>query len=67
MKFSPVLVILSVLTGSEAKSRPSISSLQKQETARMLEIEHDISENVRKFQENLEGLKTTVDFEPMVI
>lgn len=67
MKFSAVLVVLSSLIGSEAKARPSISSLQKQETARMLEIEHDISENVRKFQENLEGLKTTVDFEPMVI
>lgn len=67
MKFITVLVILSIIYGSDAKARPLKTSLQKQETARMLEMEHDISENVRKFQENLEGLKTTVDFEPMII
>lgn len=35
------------------------------EMKKMLEVEHDADENIRKFQQNLEALKTTVEFEPV--
>ena len=34
---------------------------------KMMEAEQDADDNIRKFQENLEALKTTVEFEPVAL
>ena len=44
---------------------PYSFALRNKEMKKMMEAEHDADENIRKFQQNLEALKTTVEFEPV--
>lgn len=44
---------------------PYSFALRSKDMKKMMEAEHDADENIRKFQENLEALKTTVEFEPV--
>ena len=40
---------------------------RSKEMKKMMEAEQDADDNIRKFQENLEALKTTVEFEPVAL
>ena len=63
-----LLTITAVLIASSAASiTPYSASVKKHEAQRIDVIQRDIDSNIRKFKENLEGLKTTVDFEPITI
>ena len=61
------IVLALSIPGSIAKSNPSEASIRKHETARVAEKQHEINENIRRFKETLESLRTTVDFEPVAI
>ena len=65
MKFSAVIAFLCLclirVEGGHLKT------LNPHDLKRMSEYQSEIDENVRKFKENLEGLKTTVDFEAITV
>ena len=61
-----VAVALVIGSAHGANSKGSVS-IQEHDLQRMMNTEHEIDENVRKFKENLEGLRTTVDFEPITV
>ena len=60
-------LLLGVIVGTAGKNSPSEASIRKHEAARVAEKQHEINENIRKFKETLESLRTTVDFEPVAI
>ena len=63
IKLVPMLVAF--LAGSiRADFRAPIKNHEMQ---RINEVQHDIDDNIRKFKDGLEGLKTTVDFEPVTV
>ena len=64
---SLILVSLGLATVSGTGEMTKEMSIQEHDLQRMVNTEHEIDENVRKFKENLEGLRTTVDFEPMTV
>ena len=61
------VLVASVFCGLAGVDAGNLKTLREHDLQRMSEYQHDIDENVRKFKENLEGLKTTVDFEAIAV
>jgi hypothetical protein len=68
MKFRKVSFLFALLVcATDSKKAPSAASIRKHEARRVAEKQHEINENIKKFHETLESLRTTVDFEPVAL
>jgi hypothetical protein len=62
------LAVFCILQSGEGVEEKALkATLSKHDAARIAEVQHEITENIRKFKDNLEGLRTTVDFEPITV
>lgn len=64
-----LLLVLSAIfvTKTYAVKTQLSGSVNDRELKRMVNKEHQIDRDLEKFKENLEGLRTTVDFEPLTV
>ena len=69
MNFAAKLVFFTVCAVSVRPSagEGSQKAISEHNLQRMVQDEHEIDENIRKFKSNLEGLRTTVEFEPITV
>jgi hypothetical protein len=68
MTFLKIFVLIALgSVDALSKKLPTAEALRRREAKRVAEKQHEINENIRKFKETLESLRTTVDFEPTTI
>ena len=66
--FIKSLAVFCILQSGNALEKKAFkATFSKHDAARIAEVQHEITENIRKFKDNLEGLRTTVDFEPITV
>jgi hypothetical protein len=67
MSIRSCLIFITALVAVGAGKVPTLATINKREAARVAQAQHQITEHLKKFQENLEGLRTTVDFEAITV
>ena len=61
-----ILAIVAMTCVAHA-NEAAMAQVNQHDIERMEKAQHQLDENVKEFQKNLEGLKTTVDFAPMAV